>query len=96
MTFTNFLKNLLFLLVAIFSFTMLVACDNSDGDVLDLYSVDVIEDLIKPHSDGKHPSQEFTTNVTAPLIAQFIVENYEKPLNSQTKKKNSVLDASPQ
>lgn len=76
---------------------MLVSCcDNSDGDVLSLYSVDVIEDLIKPQSDGKHPSQEFTTKVTAPLIAQFIVENYEKPLNSQTKKKNPVLDASPQ
>ena len=86
------------MLVAILSCATLVACcDNSDGDDLDLYSVDeIIEDLIKPQSDGKHPSQEFTTNVTAPLIAQFIVENYEKPLNSQTEKKNPVRDASPQ
>ncbi|MBQ2723970.1 MAG: SGNH/GDSL hydrolase family protein [Clostridia bacterium] len=60
-------------------------------DVLNLFELEeILYDLTTDQSDGKHPSQEFTTNVTAPLIAQFIVENYEKPLNNQTKKKNSV------
>ncbi len=59
---------------------MLEFCAENDFPVLDLYNECPFEnEMYKDYSDGVHPSQEFHKSVLAPLIAEFIRENYGKP-----------------
>ena len=47
--------------------------------VLDMYNNGNFEsEMYEEYSDGVHPTQEFVTNHTAPEIARFIEQNYEK------------------
>lgn len=47
--------------------------------VLDLFNEGQFElEMNDSGSDGLHPSQEFVTNYTAPQIARFIKDNYQK------------------
>ena len=54
-------------------------CALNDIDVLDMFNLGRIElDFNSPNSDKLHPTQEFYKNYTAPQIAQFIKDNYNK------------------
>lgn len=54
-------------------------CAKYDIPVLDLYSNGNLESEFNlSDSDGLHPTQEFLINYTAPQIAEFIKNNYDK------------------
>jgi len=54
-------------------------CSIENIPVLDLFSNGGYEiEMNNSNSDGLHPSQEFIKNYTAPQIAQFIKDNYNK------------------
>lgn len=50
-----------------------------DIPVLDMFNLGQFEiEMNTPESDGCHPSKDFIQNYTAPQIAQFIKDNYNK------------------
>lgn len=50
-----------------------------DLPLLDIFdNEDIYNDMMRSDSDGVHHSQELTINVVAPLIANFIKDNYNK------------------
>ena len=54
-------------------------CEKYDIDVLDMYTYGQMElDYASPTCDGLHPTQWFFENYTAPQIAKFIKDNYNK------------------
>lgn len=54
-------------------------CSLYDIPVLDLYNNgDFEKEMFNPNSDGLHPSQNIIKNYTAPKIAKFIKDNYNK------------------
>ncbi|MBO5946019.1 MAG: SGNH/GDSL hydrolase family protein, partial [Clostridia bacterium] len=55
-------------------------CGKYGFDVLDMYTYGKFElEMYTKGSDGLHPTQEFFSAHTAPMIARFIKENYKKP-----------------
>ncbi len=52
-------------------------CQKNNIPVLDLYTVGGYTMEADPYSDGIHPTQNFFVKYTAPIIAEFIKENYK-------------------
>ena len=52
-------------------------CQKNNIPVLDLYTVGGYTMDADPYSDGIHPTQNFFVKYTAPIIAEFIKENYK-------------------
>ena len=52
-------------------------CENNNIPVLDLYNLCNFNETTDPYCDGLHPTQQFMTNYVAPMVSQFIRENYK-------------------
>lgn len=53
-------------------------CENNDIPVLDMYNLCNFNETTDPYCDGLHPTQQFMTNYVAPMVSQFIKDNYKK------------------